>query len=76
MKTKTQTHLFPMDNLSILRLQEVIFRTGLSRTRLYDMIAKGKFPHPISLSTRTVGWIEGEIASWIADRVGISRKSK
>jgi len=73
MKTETQNTLFPMDNLTVLRLQEVIFRTGLSRTRLYDMIAKGKFPHPISIST--VGWIECEIASWLAERIGMSRKS-
>jgi len=75
MNTETQNTLFPMDNLSILRLQEVIFRTGLSRTTLYDMIAKGKFPQPISISTRTVGWIECEIASWLAERIGMSRKS-
>ena len=63
-----------MEEMIILRLQEVIFRTGLRRSTLYDLIAKGEFPHPISISTRTVGWIEGEIINWIVDRAMNYRK--
>jgi len=75
MKTETQTTIQAMDSLSVLRVDEVLFRTGLSRTRLYRMIAKGNFPYPISLSTRTVGWIEGEIVSWLVDRIKMRPKS-
>jgi len=74
MKTETQTVLLAMDDLTILRLQEVIFRTGLSRTTLYDLIAKGEFPHPISISTRCVGWVEGQIIDWLKHRIGLSNQ--
>ena len=64
-----------MEEMIILRLQEVIFRTGLRRSTLYDLIAKEEFPHPISISTRTVGWIEGEIIEWIVNRAINYRKT-
>lgn len=73
--TETKTTTQTIDNLSVLRIDEVLLRTGLTRTRLYDMIAKREFPHPISLSVRTVGWIEGEIVSWLVDRMKMRPKS-
>ncbi len=74
MNTQIQNTLFPMNDFSILRLQEVLFRTGLSRTTLYSLIAKGEFPHPISISTRCVGWIEAQVIDWLKHRVGLSKK--
>jgi prophage regulatory protein len=29
----------------------------------------GNFPEPVSLSERTVGWIEAEIQEWLQTRV-------
>jgi len=60
-------------NLRILRLPEVLARTGLSRSTIYELITKGLFPHPIGLGTRSVGWIEAEINEWLAARVAMSR---
>lgn len=59
--------------LRILRLREVTARTGLSRSTVYELIAKRLFPHPVSLSVRAVGWIESEIDNWIAARVTMDR---
>jgi len=50
---------------SILRLPIVISRTGLSRATIYLKISQGKFPQPISLGARAVGWWESEINSWL-----------
>jgi prophage regulatory protein len=52
----------------ILKRPEVEYRTGLSRSTLYQMIAEGRFPKPIKLGLRAVGWSEGEIATWIESR--------
>ena len=59
--------------IRILRLPEVLARTGLSRSTVYELIAKRLFPHPVSLSIRAVGWIESEIENWIASRTAMDR---
>lgn len=49
----------------VLRRTEVEARTGLSRSTLYSMMAKGKFPAAIKLGLRAVGWSETEISDWL-----------
>jgi prophage regulatory protein len=53
----------------ILRLPEVIRRTGLPRGSIYEQMALGLFPKPISLTFRTVGWLEKEVDDWLEGRV-------
>ena len=65
------THSHPR----ILRLPVVIHRTALSRSTIYKFIAAGRFPKPVRLGPRAVGWLESEIDDWIADRVAESRES-
>jgi prophage regulatory protein len=62
-----------LPSLQILRRREVQARTGLSRSTIYEKIKERSFPLPISLGTKSVGWISSEIDQWIADRVRISR---
>ena len=57
----------------ILRLTQVRQRTGLSRTSLYEQVKSRAFPAPIKLGPRAVGWIEAEVAAWIAERIQSSR---
>lgn len=59
----------------ILRLPVVKTRTGLSRSTIYLRVSEGSFPRPIALGPRSVGWIEAEIADWIAQRIAQSRKA-
>lgn len=47
--------------LKILRRKQVESRIGLSRSTIYERIKTGTFPPPISLGSRSVGWIESEI---------------
>jgi len=37
------------------------------------MLADGKFPEPVNIGPRAVGWIESEIDEWIAERIHQSR---
>ena len=60
---------------TILRLPTVKTRTGLSRSTIYLRIAEGRFPTPISLGGRAVGWIEAEVNEWLARRIEASRKA-
>ncbi len=57
----------------VLRLPEVIERTGISRSLIYILIKEGKFPKQIHISKRTSGWIESEINEWLEDRIAESR---
>ena len=59
----------------ILRLPDVQARTGLSRSTIYLRISNQKFPKPIALGGRAVGWLESEIESWIEEQVVLSRGS-
>jgi prophage regulatory protein len=46
----------------ILRLPKVLQATALSRSSIYVMMAEGRFPKPLKLGERAVGWPEAEIA--------------
>jgi prophage regulatory protein len=59
----------------ILRLPAVKTRTGLSRSTIYLRVAEGRFPKPISLGARAVGWIDGEVEAWLAGRIELSRRA-
>lgn len=60
---------------TILRLPEVKSRTGLSRSTIYLRISEGKFPQPVSLGDRAVGWVEAEIDDWLERQIECSRKA-
>jgi prophage regulatory protein len=61
------------ENNHILRLNEVIARTGRSRSSIYADIDRGEFPKPIKLGARAVGWLSDDINGWIQVRVEKSR---
>jgi len=58
-----------------VRLPAVKERTGLSRSTIYLRISEGRFPKPISLGGRAVGWIEEEINEWLNLQIKASRES-
>ncbi|MGE0983785.1 helix-turn-helix transcriptional regulator [Ralstonia pseudosolanacearum] len=56
-------------SLRILRMKQLVERTGLSRATLYVLMsADPTFPVKIKLTARSVGWIEAEVDAWIASR--------
>lgn len=59
----------------ILRLPEVIEKTGFSRGTIYLRIATESFPAAISLGGRAVGWVESELDDWIVVQIKNSRAS-
>lgn len=58
----------------ILRLPEVRARTGLSRSQIYRLQARGEFPKRVHLGARAVGYADDEIQQWIESRIRDSRK--
>jgi len=42
--------------------------TGLSRSRIYDRIAKGEFPKPIKVGPRASRWEMGKVEAWVREK--------
>lgn len=59
----------------ILRLSEIKNVTGLSRSSIYLRISEQRFPKPINLGGRAVGWLEDEVEAWVDQQVQQSRPS-
>ena len=63
----------------LIRLSEVMSRTGYGRTSIYRKMEDGSFPKSLKLGgppkdpnifdSRAVAWIEGEIDQWIQSRI-------
>jgi prophage regulatory protein len=60
--------------IRLVRLPEVMRRTGLSRPTVYRYIVAGRFPKPAKIGAMTC-WISEEITSWINERVTESRQA-
>jgi prophage regulatory protein len=54
---------------TILRLPQVKHRVGLSRSSIYLAISHGRFPSPIRLGSRAVGWLQSEIDAWLQQKI-------
>ena len=52
----------------ILRVGEVVTEIGVSKSTLYRMVNSGRFPPPIKVGARAVGWRRDEIEAWLAGR--------
>ncbi|MCA6127299.1 MAG: AlpA family transcriptional regulator [Alcanivorax sp.] len=55
--------------MRIIRLPEVIAKTGLGRSTIYKLISEDLFPKSVPLMPRVVGWIESEVEEWILERI-------
>ncbi len=55
----------------LIRIREVMNKTGLSKSSVYDLMAQGLFPQTVRLSDtgRAVAFIEAEVDRWIAARI-------
>lgn len=60
----------------ILRLPEVIARTGMSRSTIYLRIQSGHFPKPVSLGPRMVGWPESQIEEHLCALIDQSKNGE
>lgn len=52
----------------LLRRPAVERITGLSRSAIYEQIARGAFPAPVRLGPNCVAWRSDQIEDWITSR--------
>ena len=63
----------------LIRLPEVLSRTGFGRTSIYRKMEDGSFPRSVKLDgppkdpeafdSRAIAWIEDEVEQWIDSRI-------
>jgi prophage regulatory protein len=63
-----------MSQPSLIRIHEVLKRTGYSKAWIYRLISDGRFPSSIKIGTRSIAFVESEIDEWINQRIAESRK--
>ncbi|GAF71033.1 unnamed protein product [marine sediment metagenome] len=62
------------ENPRFLRLNQVVEKTGISRSTVYLYLNQGRFPKPVHVSERLVAWVESEVDAWMQERIA-ARKS-
>jgi len=69
-------HDVPLRPKKVLRISELILRTGLSRSTIYSKLDPGSaafdptFPKQIKLGSRAVAWLEDEVDAWLCQQAG------
>lgn len=62
-------------NIRLLRLPEVMNKTGYGKAWIYRLIKEGLFPQPVKIGVRAIAFVESEIDDWIASAIERSRKN-
>lgn len=57
----------------LIRLPEVLERTGYGKARIYRLISEGRFPAPVKIGVRAVAFVESEVDEWIQSVIETSR---
>jgi prophage regulatory protein len=52
----------------VLRLPEVLALVGVKKSTIYAWVKAKRFPPPIELGKRAVGWLCSTVLTWIANR--------
>lgn len=62
----------------LLRLAEVLSRTGIRKTQWYALIKRGLAPRAIAVTPDSPirVWIESEVQAFIDDRIAVARAAR
>ena len=50
----------------IMRTRDVLRHANITRSTLYRWLEAGRFPKPVQLGPRAVGWRRSDVIEWIA----------
>lgn len=57
----------------LIRLRTVCERTSLSKSTVYALAQRGRFPAPIKVGARSSAWVESEVEDWVQNRITATR---
>jgi len=58
-----------MTSYRLLRLHQVLDKTGLKRSQVYTYMKTDDFPKSIKIGPASVAWLESEIDEWINAKI-------
>ena len=58
----------------LIRLPEVMKKTGFGKAWIYRLISQNRFPQPVKIGIRATAFVESEIDEWIQLIIENSRK--
>ncbi|WP_316554737.1 helix-turn-helix transcriptional regulator [Klebsiella aerogenes] len=62
-------------NQILIRLPEVLKRTGFGKAWIYRLISEGRFPAPVKIGVRAVAFVESEVDEWVQSVIETSRNN-
>ena len=54
-------------DIRIINQEEMSERMGRSKATLWKWVKDGKFPKPLYMGKRTLGWTESQIYEWLKE---------
>jgi len=58
-----------IDKDRLLKIIEVVYRVGIKKSKIYDLIKKNEFPKQIKIKkTNMSRWRESEIDKWLEEQ--------
>ncbi|AZJ06185.1 transcriptional regulator AlpA family [Klebsiella quasipneumoniae] len=58
---------------NLIRLPEVLRRTGYSKAWIYRLMSEQRFPSAVKIGSRAIAFVESEIDDWVNQRIAESR---
>ena len=52
-----------------LRINDVIQKTSLSRSSIYELMDKREFPMPVQIRSRKRAWLRSEVNLWMQQQL-------
>lgn len=49
----------------VWRKPRVLNAIGMGNTWLYESVSRGKFPKPVKLGERAIGWRKSDVIGWL-----------
>ena len=57
----------------IVRMPEIMRRTGFGRSSIYNLIKQGKFPPLIKIGARASGISSEVLDAWVNEKLGVTK---
>lgn len=55
--------------MRFLKLQQVIDKTTLCRSSIYNLINAGDFPNSVAVMGKRKAWLESEVEDWMMSKI-------
>ncbi|MEZ8048076.1 MULTISPECIES: AlpA family phage regulatory protein [Vibrio] len=58
--------------MKFLKLQQVMDKTTLCRSSIYNLIKAGDFPKNVTVMGKRKAWLESEVEDWMMEKMQVS----